>query len=139
MYCFNGLATCFTGTGGTPAVVANSDTVLSLIIHENEKPDAVMGSILSTISKSTSIRLESISFAALVGRLRQVVLKFSTSGVLRLSQMILSSQMDLIAYDVVAFQLENGPLIWIQNRSQIGIQNRSQIARYSTTSGKSKA
>ena len=130
MYCFNGLAICFTGTGGTPAAVAYSDTVLSLIIHEKEKPDAVMGGILSAISSSTYIRLESISFAAMVGRLRQVVLKFSTSGVLKLSQMILSGQLDLIAYDVVAFQLENGPLIWIQNRSQ--------IARYLTTSSKSK-
>ena len=105
--------------------------MLSLIIHEKEKPDAVMGGILSMISKSTSLRLESVSYAAMVGQLRQVVLKFSTNGVLKLSQLILTNQLDLIAYDVVAFQLENGPLMWIQNRSQ--------IARYLTTTSKGKA
>ena len=111
-------------------VVTNSDTVLSLIIHEKEKPDAVMGGILSAISKSTSLRLESVSYGAMVGQLRQVVLKFSTNGVLKLSQLILTNRLDLIAYDVVAFQLENAPLMWIQNRSQ--------IARYLTTTSKGK-
>lgn len=76
------------------------------------------------------MRLESVSYAAMVGKLRQVVLKFSTSGALKLSQLILANQLDLIVYDVVAFQLENGPLIWIQNRSQ--------IARYLTATNKGK-
>ena len=117
----------FTGTSGLP----NSDTVLSLIFHEKEKPDVMMGGILSMISKSTSMRLESVSYATMVGQLRQVVLKFSTNGVLKLSQLILTNQLDLITYDVVAFQLENGPLMWIQNRSQ--------IARCLTTTSKGKA
>lgn len=99
--------------------VTNLDTLLSLIIHEKDKPDAIMGGILSIISRSTSMRLESVSCAAKVGQLRQVVLKFSTNGVLKLSQLILTNQLDLITYDVVAVQLANGPLIWIQNRSQI--------------------
>lgn len=104
--------------------------MLSLIIHEKEKPDAVMGGILSVISKSTSMRLESVSYATTVGQLRQVVLRFSTSGALKLSQLILTNQLDLITYDVVAFELENSPLVWIQNRSQ--------IARYLTTANKGK-
>ena len=100
-------------------VATNLDNMLSLIIHEKDKPDVVMGGILSIISKSTSLRLESVSYAAKVGQLRQVVLRFSTNGVLKLSQLILTNQLDLITYDVVALQLANGPLIWIQNRSQI--------------------
>lgn len=104
--------------------------MLSLIIHEKEKPDAVMGGILSMISKSTSMRLESVSYAAIVGQLRQVVLRFTTNGVLKLSHLILTSQLDLIPYDVVAFQLENSPLMWIQSRSQ--------IARYLTSTSKGK-
>ena len=47
------------------------------------------------------------------------MIRFNTSGALKLSQLILSSQMNLDALNVVAFQLEGGPLVWIQNRTQI--------------------
>jgi len=109
---------------------SNFDTVLSLIIHEKDKPDTVIGNILSTIGRSCGIRAESTSYRSKVGQLRQVVLQFNTSGALKLSQFILSNQLSLVAWDVVAFQLEGGPLVWIQNRSQ--------IAQYLTTTTKGK-
>jgi len=101
------------------STTTNFDTVLSLIIHERNQPDAVIGSILSTIGKGSSVKLDSISYGSKVGQLRQVVIRFNTSGALKLSHLILSNQLNLVALDVVAFQLEGGPLVWIQNRSQI--------------------
>jgi len=74
------------------------------------------------------MRLENISYGSKVGQLRQVVIRFNTSGALKLSQLVLANQLNLVAWDVVAFQLEGGPLVWIQNRSK--------IARYFTTTNK---
>ena len=65
------------------------------------------------------MKLDSISYGSKVGQLRQVVKQFNTSGALKLSHLILFNQLNLVALDVVAFQLEGGPLVWIQNRSQI--------------------
>ena len=76
------------------------------------------------------MRLESISYGSKVGQLRQVVIRFNTSGALKLSQLILANHLNLVTCDVVAFQLEGGPLVWIQNRSQ--------TARYLTTTNKGK-
>jgi len=101
-----------------------------LIIHEKDRLDTVIGNILSTIGQGSSIRAESISYGSKVGQLRQVVLQFDTSNAMKLSQFILANQLNLVAWDVVAFQLEGGPLVWIQNRSQ--------IAQYLTTTNKGK-
>jgi len=101
-----------------------------LIIHEKDKPDTAINGILSTLGKSSIVRPESISYGSKVGQLRQVVIQFNTSGVLKLSQLILTNQLNLVAWDVVAFQLEGSPLVWIQNRSQ--------IAQYLTTTNKGK-
>ena len=92
----------------------NFDTVLSLIIHEKDRPDTVIGSILSTIGRGSTMRLESISYGSKVGQLRQVVIRFNTSGALKLSQLIVANQLNLATCDVVAFQLEGSPLVWIQ-------------------------
>ena len=118
-------------TGNSSSLTTNNfDTVLSLIIHEKDKPDTIIGSILSTIGRGSTMRLENISYGSKVGQLRQVVIRFNTSGVLKLSQLVLANQLNLVTWDVVAFQLEGSPLVWIQNRSQ--------IARYLTTSNKGK-
>ncbi|XP_065883468.1 uncharacterized protein [Dysidea avara] len=123
------LYACGTNTGNSSSsTTSNFDTVLSLIIHEKDRPDTVIGSILSTIGRGSTMRLESISYGSKVGQLRQVVIRFNTRGALKLSQLILANQLNLVTCDVVAFQLEGGPLVWIQNRSQ--------IARYSTTTNK---
>ena len=65
------------------------------------------------------MRLENISYGSKVGQLRQVVIRFNTSGALKLSQLVLANHLNLVLWDVVAFQLEGGPLVWMQNRSQI--------------------
>ena len=120
----------FFAGNSSSSTTSNFDTVLSLIIHEKDRPDTVIGSILSTIGRGSTVRLDSISYGSKVGQLKQVVIRFNTSGALKLSQLILANQLNLVTCDVVAFQLEGGPLIWIQNRSQ--------IARYLTTTNKSK-
>jgi len=119
----------FTGNNSS-STTSDFDTILSLIIHEKDRPDTVIGSILSTIGRGSTMRLESISYGSKVGQLRQVVIRFNTSGVLKLSQLILTNQLNLVTWDVVAFQLEGSPLVWIQNRSQ--------IVRYLTTTNKGK-
>ena len=115
---FTYLLDFFTDKSSSSAA-SNFDTVLSLIIHERNQPDAVIRSILSTIGNGPTVKPDSIYYGSKVGQLRQVVIRFNTSGALKLSQLILSSQLNLDALDVVAFQLEGGPLVWIQNRSQI--------------------
>ncbi|XP_065883154.1 uncharacterized protein [Dysidea avara] len=112
-------------SNSSSSTTSNFDTVLSLIIHEK---DTVIGSILSTIGRGSTMRPESISYGSKVGQLRQVVIRFNISGALKLSHLILANQLNLVTCDVVAFQLEGGPLVWIQNRSQ--------IARYLTTTNK---
>jgi len=58
------------------------------------------------------MRLENI-YSSKVGQLRQVVIRFNTSDALKLSQLVLDNQLNLVTWDLVAFQLEGGPLFWI--------------------------
>ena len=64
-----GLVDFFTDNSSS-STTSNFDTVLSLIIHEKDRPDTVIGSILSTIGRGSTMKLESISYGSKVSQLR---------------------------------------------------------------------
>jgi len=60
-------------TGNSSSASSSTTSNFDLIIHEKDRPDTVIGSILSTIGTGSTMKLENISYGSKVGQLRQVM------------------------------------------------------------------